>query len=395
MDKLQSCIPAGIPLWIDPEIDAYHHFWNTGTSWPFNVYSESPTAIRAKWPRDDRDKPVSDWKFKLWDRWEKRFNRFHGYRLLTKEKCWQKKYEEDLDIFVAEVLDACIESHPAWVSLPQLPVGKGRSRVNRRLSEAAGIWKKGRPADVRLILPLIVTTASVLGSKPSRDNTLKAAMECYGLARAEGIWVVDTSLTDQSRSERYPVRYEKLIEFHEGLRKALPRQAIVIGGPYWGINLVLWARRLCDFPATSLGTTYTYHIPCGQPTQGNVRLSIPPLRRWVLANTDLAGWLDDVLRRLDPADSVYSELAELRRNFETLMGKDAAAEQVARFFKRWFSTIESVSPEGRSLALYQDLSSAFVLGRQLPPLPKAALPQAPAKVLEAGKVAEQLMLHCL
>ena len=395
IDKLKSHIPANIPLWVDPGIDAYHHFWGDAQKWPVDIYSESPGQVTAQWPRDDEGKPRGEWKFKLWQRWKKQFSRFHAYRLLTHDKCWQKKYEEDLNHFVAAVLEACMASDPQWVTIPQLPVGKGRSRVNRRLAEATGIWKQSESRNVRLILPLIITTASTLAAKPSRDNTLKLAMECRRAAGAHDVWVVDTSLSDQYRNDRFPSRYEKLVDFHEALGKSLLGDSIVVGGPYWGINLVLWARGLCDSPAISLGTTYTYHISCGQPTTGNIRVAIPPLRRWVISNADLADWLDLALDKLSPTDTVYTQLSELRRDFHTLRSKDAAADQVARFFKEWLTKIESVSRTGRALALYQDLSSAFVLGRQLPQLPKAALPGVPRKVLEPGKVAEQLMLHCL
>lgn len=394
-DRLRSYIPAEVPLWIDPGTDAYHHFWGDGSKWPLDISSESPSQIQAKWPRDTEGKREDEWKFKLWRKWEGQFNSFHAYRLLADEGCGAKKHADDLDRFVAEVLDACLKIRPKWISIPQLPVGKRRSKVNRRLSEATGSWRIHRAADAQLILPLIITTASTLARKPSRDRVLDQAVECYKVAEANGIWVVDTSLSDRNRSESFSSRYEKLIEFHETLRRRLGKRAIVIAGPYWGINLVLWARGLSDYPATSLGTTYTYHISCGQPKQGNVRLAIPPLRRWAVVNTDLFDWINGVLEKLSPADSVYNEFLELRQKFKVLKTRDAAANQVARFFSEWFHSIETISPEGRSLALYQELSSAYVLGRQLDPLPKTVVPQGSVKILEAGKVAEQLMLHCL
>ena len=99
--------------------------------------------------------------------------------------------------------------------------------------------------------------------------------------------------------------------------------------------------------------------------------------------------------RMDTGEIAYKELHKLRQDFRKLNSRGPAVDQIARFYARWLQGIQDVPPEGRALALYQDLSSAFILGRQLGPLPKTSLPQAPARVREAGKVAEQLMLHCL
>jgi hypothetical protein len=207
--------------------------------------------------------------------------------------------------------------------------------------------------------------------------------------------VVDTSLSDQNRNEEFSSRYDTLTEFHAALKKCLPG-AIVVAGPYWGINLVLWARGLCSLPAISLGTPYTYYISCGQARRGSIRLAIPPIRRRVVATEDLRSWLEEALKRLVPGDSVYAEIEQVRKGFAVLSSnKDAAAVQTAKFYREWFHRIQAVVPQGRALALYQDLSSAFIVGRQLPSLPKSSLPDAPAKVLKAEKVAEQLMLRCL
>ncbi len=395
MAKLKSEIPSSLALWIDPGVDAYHHMW-TANPWPVHIRSESAKDVAKMWPRDEKGDEREAWKFRLWSRWESQFKYFHGYQLLLDEKCWQKKHESDLNMFVAEVLDACLAFKPVWVTVPQLPIGKGRGKINKSLAQAASTWRRQKHEDVRLILPVIITAVSTLGSKPARDKTLQLARDCYGIAASDGIWVVDNTLNDQARNEKFLARYEMLIDFHEALRRCLPRTMIAIAGPYWGINLVLWARGLCDFPAVSLGTTYTYHVSCGQTVQGTPRLAIPPLRRWVMTNEQLLEWLGTALSKLNPSDSAYEDLAELRRNFSTLSHKAAAADQVARFYRKWLAKIQAIEPEGRALGLYQDLSSAFVLGRKLPSLPKTTLPTgAPAKVLRAGKVAEQLMLHCL
>lgn len=114
-----------------------------------------------------------------------------------------------------------------------------------------------------------------------------------------------------------------------------------------------------------------------------------------MASDELLGWLNTALKGLNPSDNAHEPLSEISTNFTALKRKAAATDQVARFYVEWFREIQAVAPEGRALGLYQDFSSAFVLGRQLPPLPKTTLPDAPAKVRKAEAVARQLMLHCL
>lgn len=391
--RLRTQIPDGVPIWIDAGVDAYEHIWTH--KWPVDILSHSADDIAKTWPRDDNGQEEKAWKLRLLERWRDQFGRFSGYMRLLHKDCWKKAYEPELNEFVVNVLEACLAFKPTWITVPQLPVGKEKGRVNKSLAQAAGSWKKKQSETVRLVLPVIIPGTSILGSKPMRDKTLQLAVSSYGEAHADAIWVVDTTLNDQERNEQFSARYEMLIQFHEALRDSLPRTAEIIAGPYWGINLVLWARGLCNFPAVCMGTTYTYYISYGQTTQGTPRIAIPPLRRWVMANAELAGWLDTSLGKLNSSDGAYRPLSEIRRAFGVLSRKAAAADQVARFYAEWFRKIQAVEPEGRALGLYQDLSSAFVLGRQLPPFPKTTLPNAPAKVLGAGSVAQQLMLHCL
>jgi hypothetical protein len=391
--KLRPQIPSGLPLWIDPGVDAYDHIW--ATSWPVDIQSQSANDVAKTWPCDNKGKKEKEWKFRLLERWHDQFSRFRGHRLLLQKDCWKKAHEHELYGFVSDVLSECLTLRPAWVTIPQLPVGKESARVNKALAQTVGSWITERSECCRLVLPVIITGTSVLRSKPMRDKTLQLALNCYAESNANAIWVVDTTLKDQDRNERFSERYEILIDFHQALRKSLPRAAIVIAGPYWGINLVLWARGLCDYPAVSMGTSYTYSIPYGQPNQGIPRLALPPLRRWVIASQELPVWLNTVLQSLSTSDAAFEQFSEIRKNFSALSHKAAAADQVARFYVEWLKKIQSIQPEGRALRLYQDLSSAFVLGRQMPPLPKTTLPDAPAKVLKAWTVAEQLMLHCL
>ena len=125
--------------------------------------------------------------------------------------------------------------------------------------------------------------------------------------------------------------------------------------------------------------------------KGVPHMALNPLRRWASVNNRIRDWLEGAIGVLTQTDDVYKDFNVLRKNFESLtISEDAARNQTAKFYKHWFDKIEGVNVAGRSLALYQDLSSAYVLGKQLPTLPRS---EAPGR--EPGKVAEQLMLNCL
>ena len=68
---------------------------------------------------------------------------------------------------------------------------------------------------------------------------------------------------------------------------------------------------------------------------------------------------------------------------------DAAIEKLAVFYKYWFDGIANVPKAGRSMALFQDLSAAYALGKSLPPLDDERSARRPEAV------AEMLMLSCL
>jgi hypothetical protein len=391
MDKLGLHLPNDVPLWIDAGVDIYHKVRQT--DWPVDIATSTIKQISDNWPKIAENKKKEEWKFTALNAWDKQFKKYPSHRVLTEEGCWKKKSEKSLNVFISSILTECLKYGPSWISAPQLPFSSSVGKLNRSLAKAAGAWKTANSPETRFILPVVIESLSVLSSKTSRDKVIKLTKECYSHANASGVWVVDTSLKDQSRNEKYSKRYDQLIEFHKILRSALPG-ATIIGGPYWGINMVLWARGLCDFPAISLGTAYTYYIPWAPPQSGSSRIAIPPLRRWTQKNTDLKKWLNEAINRLSQTDTAYAEFQQLLKDYSALNVRDAAIDQVARFQKEWYQKIATLPQDGRAMGLYQDLSSAFVLGRQLPNLPKTALPKASAKILESGVVAEQLMLRC-
>lgn len=389
-------LAPGTPLWADATVDAYDCI--LGTTWPVDIGTEPPEAIEARWPLDEQDARQDEWKYELWRRWHAQFGRFTGFRILTDPKYWVKPHIDELRTFVAENLDACMAHRPVWLSAPQLPIpsGGGRNRINRMLAEAAGDWKEQAKPDAKLILPVVFTSAATLRHKPQRDDKLAAVLRGYELAHADGVWVVDITLSDQNLSDNFPDRYSSLLAFHQKLKEQLPRDAITVAGPYWGMNLVLWVRGLCQYPALGIGTSYTYYTPMTPLQPGRPKLAIPPLRRIAVASPELQTWLDQVLAELPPTDSIYPSLQQLRDQLPVLMNRDVARDQLGGFYKEWFDTLAMMTPQDRALRLYEDLSQAYVLGRRLPNMPKGVLSSdGSVSVREPGKVAEQLMLMSL
>jgi hypothetical protein len=135
-----------------------------------------------------------------------------------------------------------------------------------------------------------------------------------------------------------------------------------------------------------LGNGYQYHVAGGTPKAAKRRIALPPLRRWATANAELETWLSG-LPKTDPA---YKDLRDLATGFRKYAFENEARGQVARFYKSWFEKIAAVQPSGRALALYQDFSTAYVLGKPLPDLPDD---EGTARRPE--RIAEQFMLQCL
>ena len=375
LDNIRTNLPAR-SFWIDPAVDGYHH------------------RLATSWPRD-RDKWNAT-KQQLWDTLEGVFSQFKDYEMLADETRWKIGELPALQNFIMQVLDKCNDYKPAWISVPQLPlVNDGsRNKINQMLAQVTAEWKEEREAKVKLILPVIFTKTTQLTRKAIRDKKFQAAKKCYNIANADGIWVADTTLSDQTRNEQYPNRYAKLIDFHVKIAEALPH-AIKLGGPYWGINIVLWARGLCDYPVISLGAPAIYYLSCGTRRAGKIRLVIPPLKRWIVASPEYQNWLKEVVDLLDEESVAAKSFADLLSTFPVYRNRSAAVTQAARFYRDWLTEVEATAEKGRALGLFQSLSSGYVFGKQLPKLPETAVPGCSDKIREAGKVAEQLMLKCL
>ncbi len=323
-------------------------------------------------------------------RWEAHIKQFPAWEKIGDASAQNNPTKTTVESFIAAVLNACLKKYPkaAWLSVPQLAAasGNGRNKINKALADATRVWRGSTRFHGKLILPIVLTHQEQSNLKTDRKGKIDLAAQCYERAGADGYWVAESSLSDQSGAGTYEKkRFPGLVQFHAELASRVPRESISVAGPYWGLNLVLWARGLITHPAIGVGGRYQYHVPGGSGKSPKTRVALPPLRRWAIWGPKLQEWLEHVPKD-DPA---LKELRELSKEFSKF-GVERARAQVAEFYKGWFDLLELVSPAGRSLALYQDLSKAYVLGKAL-----RELPDDEKTARRPERVAEQLMLQCL
>ena len=350
-------------LWVDAEIDGLHF----------------PEVFKA---------PEKGYK-----KYNKYIQQFRNARQLV-----ESHDTRTVSDFVKSVLDSIMEAasgltNLGWVSVPQLPYipGGSRNRVNRLMAESSLKWRALQSRPPRLILPVIFAKQrGQTDSKTTRSEKVKLAYTCYEASGADGLWVVDSELDDHADNKVLENhRFPGIIHFHEELNSALPSDAVSIAGPYWGLNLVLWTRRLVRFPAVPIGSTYRYAIPGRDPKSraAGIRVAVPPLKRLV-NEAALRPWLQDALRKLDKADPTYPDLSLLAKRMPVT--NQRAREDVASFYRDWLTRIESTPTVGRALTLYQDFSAAFVLGNRLKQFDKTM-----EDVPDPAIIAKQLMVNCL
>ena len=291
--------------------------------------------------------------------------------------------------FTNSVLDTCLAFKPSLVSVPQLPMpaGNKRNKINRELAKATAEWASAKGFSGTLILPVIFTHQNQLSKKTIRNPRVALVRQCYDAAKARGVWIIDSSLVDQDGAKTLESRFRALIDLHQEIADALPPTSIV-GGPYWGLNILLWSKGLIKYPAITLGNRSRYYLPGGRAQLPNTRVALSPLKRWAVVKPELRAWLTDALKAVPPTDPAHIEFAELSQRFSSLL-RDDNREQICRSYRAWLDSLSSVSQNGRALTLYQQLSSAYVLGKSLADLPE----EGPAKRPE--RIAQQLMLFCL
>lgn len=375
------------------------------------VYSDSG-VVRIPLDRASRFKPLVPHSAKLWvdpcfdgcddigsrrskpgDRnsWFEFMSELPHFEKLAQGEFCAKPIQAEVNTLVKELLNQCAALKPSWITVPQMPItdGSDRNKLNRSLAKAAGKWKSSSGFSGRVILPLIFMNQKQINKKTDRNPKVQQAEKCYQDAQADGFWVVDQSLVDDSgsttlRSRRFP----GILALHEELSDRIVTK-VRMGGPYWGLNLVLWARGLIDFPLIGVGSGYNFFLSGGKSRTASARIAIPSLRRRVKVTPSLGTWLEAAIAKLAPSHPAHSEFVNLRKSLTVLSEASRAREQVATFYKQWFDGIASGPAAGRSMALFQDLSAAYALGKSLPPFDDEGTARRPEAV------AEPLMLSCL
>jgi len=282
--------------------------------------------------------------------------------------------------------------NPAYLSVPQLPHEDGvkHNKINKVLAEIAADWRKNQ-SSTQLILPVIFTNQAQLNTKSPRTKTIKfihALMVKHGI---DAVWSVDSTLEDQLGTQNFErVRFTGIVDFWDELH-ALASPELTICGPYWGLGLVLWARGLVTHFGIGLGSTYRYYSPgAGVPNKAKARIAVESLRRWISATPGLAAWLQSAQAKLAPGAPAQAEFQALAKVLPNYFDSEVAKRQITQGYRKWIDKIMASPPTGRSVALYQDLSAAFVTGKMLPDLPDEV-----GYARRPERVAEQLMLNCL
>jgi hypothetical protein len=291
--------------------------------------------------------------------------------------------------FVKSVLNKCVAHKPTWITVPQIPIlsGTERNKINRTLAAATAKWKTESGFSGRLILPLVMTHVDQVTGKTARNPIIQQAKRCYQDAGANGLWIVNKGLADDIASSKSRERFQGIINLHAEINEEIPSR-IRIAGPYWGLNLVLWARGLIEYLAIGIGSGYQHFLSGGHARTPSVRLAIPFLRRRV-GTAKLATWLDKAITRLPPPQPALHELVALKGHLSVLTQPDRAREQIAKFYKSWYDAIAAKNKPDRAAELFKDLTLAYALGRRLPDIEDGKTARRPEAI------AEPLMLNCL
>src|SRR5205085_4703248 len=103
---------------------------------------------------------------------------------------------------------------------------------NRSLAAAAAKWRTARGFKGNLVLPLILVHVEQVHFKPRRATIVKQAEGRRARATAEGIWIVNSGLDDQSGSRTNGKTFPGLVSLHEECRAVAPDSTFIVAGPY-------------------------------------------------------------------------------------------------------------------------------------------------------------------
>ena len=323
--------------------------------------------------------------------WAKYLSCIPGYEKLSDDNFLRQPKKDPITENLFSVLDSCLDLDPDAISIPQLPYLDSikNNKINTLLAKVFKSWRIDRGYEGSVILPVIFLNKKATSNGTERTKRLKQIEKNYRSSMADSIWIVDSSLQDQAGTSNFDKeRFPNLIDIHTRVKDTL-NPKMHIAGPYWGLNIMLWARNTITSPAFAIGSGYQYYTPGGQINNPVPRMAISPLRRWARANSQLEGWLKRSAMKLRelPEGKFFNKLLQ---ECNRLKINKNHKRQIAQEHYSWFKEIECISKEGRALALYQDLSKAYVLGTQLDDIPSE---NGTSKKPEI--IAKQLMLNCL
>lgn len=350
----KSLVSDKTKIWIDPSFDGYGNKPNKESSWYLFMSKFSHSS------------------------------EFFDESFISKPV---KKIIED---HVAEIMNECMKFSPDILSVPQLPyvMGSNHNQINKALCLAFVKWKTESAFSGDIILPVIFTNKEAVTNGSERTKKIDYIVKNYKLSGSNGVWIVDSSLQDQAGTGNFEKeRFPSLIDLHTRINDLLKPQ-IHIAGPYWGVNILLWAKSIITNPAFSLGTGFQHYLAGGHINQASPRVAISSLKRWVKVNIDLKNWLQDSIDRLRDQKEVV-EFEALLKELQHLEVSNRYRYQISEFYLSWYEKYASLPEPGRSLALYQDLSQAFVLGKNL-----SAIDSEKGTARRPEVVAKQLMLNC-
>jgi hypothetical protein len=356
--KIVGALGASSKIWLDPGLDGMH-------------------VLEARAKRATERK--SDW-FDLISSCE------HFEKIGTPPF---KASSAQVYTFAKAILDKCNLYNPAWLTVPQIPFkNSDRNRINRELAAASGRWKSTSGYTGKLILPLVFTNQDQINGKTARNPRVQQSVRCFREAGADGFWVVDSSLEDDSGSSTLGKRFRAVVDLHRELNECISSN-LRIAGPYWGLNLILWAKGVVDHPAIGVGSGYQFLLSGGPTSTPSAKVALPSLRRRVGVGPQLTEWMDEVNTNLAPSNPFRIELTQIAGRLVALREYNRSREQVAGFYKEWVDTIARAPKAGRSMALFQDLAAAYALGKSLMPFRDEGTARQPESV------AEPLMMICL
>jgi len=315
------------------------------------------------------------------------------YELLDDPKSRRAPDKAKVEKVITSLMNAAAEANPFRVSIPQLPLANDgrRNQLNRALAAQAYAWATENGYADKLILPVVATHSNQIKGKTQRTPKISVVKQCVEASCAGTVWFVLANFNEHDATESYPKRIQSIIDFHQEIRNALPSGTSMIGGPYWGLQLVLWSRDLISAAGITVGSGFQYYLPGSPKAPATARIAIPPLLRTARALPETREWLvhaAEVKRAMGEAR--YVELLELLKSWQVLQTDTGAKKQVAEFYRDWLERLVRTSESGRSLGLYQELSKAYVFGAGLPPLEAER-----GRAREPACIAELLMLIAL